>query len=281
MEKDTILVVLSDLHTGSNKALFPNRFWKGKNGNNHTPTSQQVSLFEKFQEISLKVRQARKGKRVVLVHDGDAIEGVHHNNIDVCTRDVTEQAAVHVELISHFQNKIDWQRGDKLYYVTGTETHTADKEDDMARELNAEQGDDDLYMHNHLELVVNGRPIWFVHHGPPAGKGANEGNAVRNWLRDIYWDAKKDNNQPPAMVFTGHVHTPTYSAYIANDKGVYFLMHGIICPSFQAKTRYAHMAAPVARNKIGAVWCELKADGEIKTPIFSLMETKSIDRVEI
>jgi len=274
--KDTLLVVLSDMHSGSNNALFPNRFWEGKNGLNHTPTSRQKAIHQQFTLFADYVRETRKNKRVVLVHNGDAIEGVHHNNIDVCTRDINEQADLHVELMNGFMKSIGWTRGDLLYYVTGTESHTGDIEDGTASELGAVQAEDGMFVHDHLQLTINDQPVWFVHHGPGAGKGANEGNGLRNWLRDIYWDAKKENQEPPAMIFTGHVHQPTYNAYIVNDCGEYRVVHGVICPSWQAKTRYAYKVAPVARNKIGGVAVEIRADGEIRLPVFKLMETESM-----
>lgn len=277
--KDALVVVLSDMHSGSNSALFPDRFWSGKNGLNHTPTSRQQMIFKQFEAFAEYVRETRKNKRVVLVHDGDAIEGVHHNNVDVCTRDVNEQADLHVELMNLFMKTIGWTKGDLLYYVSGTDTHVGDMEDGIASELGAVQTDDDLFAHDHIQITVNGQPIWFVHHGPKAGKGANEGNALRNWLRDIYWDAVKEHEIAPAMIFTGHVHQPTYNAYIANDGGEYKMLHGVICPSWQAKTRYAYKAAPVARNKIGGVAVEVRADGEIKIPVFKVAETESMKKV--
>lgn len=49
------------------------------------------------------------------------------------------------------------------------------------------------------------------------------------------------------------------------------IIHGVILPSWQQKTRYAWQAAPVARNKIGGVYQEIKADGTICNPVFSVM----------
>ena len=116
------------MHSGNNHALFPARHWQGKNGNNHAPTSEQEAIHKQFVRFGEQIAERRKGKRVVLVHDGDAIEGTHHNNIDVCTRDTTEQANIHVELMAQFQKSIGWKAGDSLYYVAGTETHTNDVE---------------------------------------------------------------------------------------------------------------------------------------------------------
>ena len=59
------------------------------------------------------------------------------------------------------------------------------------------------------------------------------------------------------------------------------MMHGVVCPSFQAKTRFAYKVAPVEVNEVGAVFIEIKADGEIKAPHFVLQETKLYEAVKV
>lgn len=283
MPKDTLLVVLSDMHSGSSRALFPNRVVDFKsNGNSHHPNNQQELIYQHWKETGKKIKELRKNKTVVLVHNGDAIEGIHHGTREIAgAANHDEQTSLHVELMEDFKKMIDWQRGDKLYYVTGTETHVLDKESEIAKLAGAQQYDDDLYSCNLLEMTLSGHKVWFVHHGPGAGTGANEGNQMRNWLKGIYFEALKYNKIPPSIVITGHVHQPTYDNFVANDEGTYKLVHGVICPSWQAKTRYANQKAPVAVNKIGAVTFEIKADGEIKTPAFHVMESESITKVSV
>jgi hypothetical protein len=48
-------------------------------------------------------------------------------------------------------------------------------------------------------------------------------------------------------------------------------MHGVILPSWQLKTAYAWMRAPVQKNKAGGIMQEIKADGTICIPRFSIM----------
>ena len=219
---------------------------------------------------------------MVLVHDGDAIEGTHHNNIDVCTRDTTEQANIHVELMARFQKSIGWKAGDSLYYVAGTETHTNDVEWDIAEELNAVRAPDGRPVFDHLELTVNGVPMWFVHHGPTANDDLNEGRTLQNWLKAIHWRSVRDGKTIPQVFVSGHVHQPAYSTHTVNLSGryQYLTMHGVILPSWQAKTRYAYKKAPIARNIIGGASLVVQAGGAIETPVFCTMETESITRIE-
>jgi predicted phosphodiesterase len=273
LRKDALLVILSDLHSGGSTALFPNRFWQFKH-KNHTPTKQQKKIYSHFEQSAGIARQERKGRQLIIVHDGDAIEGYHHMTEQTVTQNKAEQCQVHIDLMDTFMRAAQFGKGDKLYYVNGTETHTGDHEGSIAKDLGAEKNPRGGYVFDHLKLDINDRSFWFVHHGSKRGKGANEGNALRNFLRDVYWEAMKREQTPPDMIITGHTHTPSWNTYIVRQKSDFFVMHGVISPSWQAKTRYAYKAAPVDVNEIGAVLVKIRADGELSIPKFLLMNTE-------
>jgi predicted phosphodiesterase len=279
---DTLLTIFSDFHSGGSTALFLNREWQDEH-QNHRPNERQKQIYKVFEKCMQYASDSRKGKRLITVHNGDAIEGLHHNSIQVCVLQKASQAEVHIELMDTFLRKAKFDRkaGDRLFYVRGTETHVEDIETEIAKDLSAEKSPDGNYVFDHLEMEINGRLIWLVHHGKKRGAGANEGNALRNWLRDIYWDCKKAGVRPPDLVVSGHTHTPTWNAYIARDKSTFHMIHGVVCPSFQAKTRFAYKVAPVEVNEVGAVFIEIKADGEIKSPHFVLQDTKTYEAVRV
>ena len=270
--KDALLVSLSDMHSGSNFALFLPRVWHGRK-TSHAPRAAQQLIRERFEIFADGVAMSRKGKSLKLVVNGDAIDGDHHNSGDVCTTDIQEQADIHIELMNEFQKRIKWQAGDELYYTRGTQTHVNEMENYIGRELNAVM-DGDCYVHDLLKLSVNGVVAWYVHHGPGGGDGANEGNALRNWLKNIYINALKDGSPIPDIVYTGHVHNPTYAPLSVRLKDFTFKnIHGIILPSWQLKTAYAWQKAPVSKNRIGGTMQVIKADGTIAVPKFSVMVT--------
>lgn len=268
--KDTIHVVLSDMHSGSNYALFLNRTWYGLDEQVHYPTSGQARIRKHFESYAEEIKKTRKGKKLRVIHNGDAIDGYHHASGDVCTTNILEQADIHIEIMEDFKKRVDWQRGDELYYTRGTKVHVEQMENHIAKELNAVPCGV-FYVWDLLELDTNGVKSWFVHHGPGRGAGYNEGNLMRNWLRAIHQEAVKDESTIPSIVYTGHVHDPTYSTYVYRQKMEFFTMHGIILPSWQMKTSYTWMVAPVSKNQIGGVYQEVKADGTICMPKFSVM----------
>jgi hypothetical protein len=269
--RDVLQVVISDTHSGSNYALFLDRVWRGRQ-TSHDPSSKQIEIRKHFNEFGAYVRERRKGKRVILVHNGDAIDGDHHNSGDVCSRSTDEQADIHIEIMTSLQTAIGWQAGDKLYYTRGTKIHVEAKEDYIGNELNAVM-DGDRWAWEVLQLETNGVLSWFLHHGPKKGKGANRGNGLRNWMRNIYYECLEDNQRPPDIIYTGHVHDPDFAVYAMRNHGHFSfrLMQGVILPSWQMKTVYAYEKAPVSRNRIGGVVHEIKADGVVGIPEFFIM----------
>jgi predicted phosphodiesterase len=271
--KDTLVIVLSDLHSGSTVSLFPNRFWQFQH-TNHTSTPLQVELWKHFELCVEAIKQARRKRRLIVIHDGDAIEGANLGSHQVITQNPLEQVEIHTELMDYFLRHVGFckKSGDLLYYVSGTEVHTDDNEERCAADLDAECTRAGLHIFDKLELTINGVEIWAAHHGPSRGSGPNAGNTLRNWLRNIHYECLSDGLQMPDMIVTGHTHTPCYQCYIQDWGDGYHILHGIICPSWQSKTRYAFRKAPVQLNRIGLVSFEITASGNIIPPKFMVMK---------
>lgn len=272
MRRDVMRVVIGDLHSGSNYALFLPREWHGRN-TSHIPRSLQIKIRAHLEKFCDEIATRRGDKKIELVHNGDAIDGDHHHSGDVCTINPLEQAEIHIELMNEIQRRIGWRRGDELYYTRGTQVHVNEMETYIGKELNAVP-DGDFFVWDLLKLETNGTMSWFAHHGPSKGKGANEGNGIRNWLRNIYIDALKDKERCPDIVYTNHVHDPGYDVLNRREKMEFSLMHGIIVPSWQGKTAHAWRVASMSRNRVGGVYHNILADGTITTPQFCVMDTE-------
>jgi predicted phosphodiesterase len=269
--QDTLIVPLSDLHSGGSTALFPNKFYQFQHSN-HTPTDQQKAMYQHFSACADQVLRARKNKRLIVVVDGDGTEGVHHNSLQVVTRLVEEQISIHIDLMDFFLRTVKFGKHDELYYVKGTECHTGDVEDVIGNDLGAVPTADGLHAWDSLRLTVNGKRIWFTHHGPGSGKGAKKGNAMRVWLSDRFYEAVNEGEDPPHFIVTGHTHDPFYQVYVARYRGTYHALRGLICPSWQQRTRYANGKVPLDRNKIGLQYFSVSAAGDISDPVELLMK---------
>lgn len=152
LSKDALVVPISDLHSGGTTALFPNRFVQFKHAN-RKPTAEQKAMFKHWSFCADKVAEARKDKKLIIVHDGDALEGYHHNSHQVITMLEEEQIDIHIELMDFFLQKVGG--ADELYYVTGTEVHTNDGESRIGKDLGAIPNGE-LFAHDELRIKSSG-----------------------------------------------------------------------------------------------------------------------------
>lgn len=272
MNQDTLIVGLSDLHSGGTTALFPNMEWWFDQEHNHNPTPLQRQIYSHWLRCAALTRLARRGRRMIVLHLGDAVEGFHHNTTQVATGHKSQQAAVHDYLMREFLGAAGFAPGeDKLIYVRGTEIHVGEVEHSLAAGLGAELA----FAPDVVELAVNGRLLWLTHHGAGAGEGDTEGDSFRTWLKRVFWTCVKHSKPIPDAVLIGHRHKAMYTTYTQRAGNRYHTIHGMILPSWQAKTRYALGKVPLQVNEIGALFLNVLPDGTIRDPFFSLMETRN------
>jgi hypothetical protein len=267
------------MHTGSSTALFPRNGYQGEGteDNHISPNEKQAEIHHTFIRFSGEVAKARKGRRLILVNLGDAIDGFHHGSMQESLFKEKDQCAAHVLLMQDFMKRVafDKKKGDELHYVRGTEIHVKDAENEMAQELGAVKADTGLFVNEILSLNINGLMNVFAHHGKNRGAGGNEGNALRNFLRDVRFDREKDGLPQIDILWSGHTHGHTWANHVARKRdGNFHVMHGVICPSFQAKTRYALAKVPMAVNSVGGVFAKIGVDGTFSNPRFVVQTTR-------
>jgi 2',3'-cyclic-nucleotide 2'-phosphodiesterase (5'-nucleotidase family) len=274
---DTFLAVPSDLHSGGSTALFPhyrdlqNGCWQFKH-TRYTPSARQGELADHFDYCADEVKKARKGKRLIIVDNGDCIDGNHHATHQLATHNPAEQQDIHIFLMQRFMKRtgFDHSKGDLLYIVSGTETHTQEDEDYIARELNAEPNPKGGDLFDFLPLEINGKLFWFLHQGAGPGRGIAMGDSLRMWLKNKYWTLLEDGIRLPDMVISGHYHVPVYNEYIRPRH----TMRGIICPSFQLPTRFVYKVAAGELSKVGLATVNISAAGAITANPFMIMRLK-------
>ena len=261
--RDEFLVKMGDTHSGSTTALFPNyqMIFKldEKNSKPYSPSTYQVGMYEHFMKCALFTRERAVGKKIKVVMNGDAIDGNHHGTQQIITGNPKDHSKIHVELMENFLDACGFsvKNGDELYYISGTESHTGWEEYGIAERMQvwgARYTDE-------LRLKVNGRNFWFTHQGPKPGKGTNEGNPLRNFAKDVYWDSIKEKKEPPHMISTSHFHKSSYESY--NDSYAH-TVHIEVLPSWQMKTRFGIGVSPFQRNDIGMAFNVVTAEGDIR-----------------
>jgi len=229
--KDTVLALLSDMHTGGSTALFTAKTFRGRH-QNASPNPTQKRIRPLWLQSIREIAQARKNKRLIVVNLGDATDGFHHNSIQESLFGKADQAEAHVEIMWEFLEGTGFSKrhGDQLHYVQGTEIHTGDIEEGIAKELRAEKNTvTGLYVSDILTLNINGSIHRFQHHGRGRGEGANEGNQLRNSLRNVYFDRQKEGLGRLDVIWSGHTHAHAWESWNVREGDNFHTIHEAIC----------------------------------------------------
>lgn len=275
MNRDSVQVHLSDTHCGGLTALYPNyplTFEHDKNNSiTISPTDEQRVIYEHFMYCADEAKRIAKKKRIQIVFNGDATEGSHHGNVEVVTPQMRHHVQIFKEVFDNFLARIGFsvKNGDTLDFIVGTHAHT-EYEEYKISEMYSDFG---AQYHYELKKEINGKQIRWVHQGANAGKGANIGNAHRNWLRDVYWEDVNNGIKPADLIVSSHFHKAHKGSY---DNSYFHTVNGIILPSWQLKTKFGYRVSPFSRNDIGLNITEVTADGFLKIhkPLLMAMDKK-------
>ena len=239
---------MCDMHSGSPVALFPDKQMQLKSCN-HSPTELQRIIHRQFVEVCDTVRASRNGARVVVINLGDAIEGLHHGTKQVISPYLTDQKKIHVELMNDLGNRIGgW---DKLFYIDGTPAHAGEEEFDIAKDLGAEMcGESSTWPE--LRAMVDGsnKLLWTAHHGTAAGNELGRGNALRNRLRNIYFETLAENKPQPDLVVYADRHEHRHEVFEGRPG---LEIHGFLAPAWKVKDGYTYKVASLSDPNVGAL----------------------------
>ena len=290
--QDTSILFFSDLHTGGTTSLHPNvklvdgehrlldeiGGWRYVNNNHYYLNSRQVEIWGHYEKCLDYAKQQRRDKKALMISTGDAIEGDHHGTFELATHSITEQINTHIELMEYTQKRIDFQAGDKIIYLDGTKTHVGDEEQSIGARLNAHKFPGGRYSAAFIALEVNGALLWIYHKGKTAGNHPNRGQAAANMLKQLWYQCLFEDERPPDIVISGHVHDPHHAVW-STPKGN--IMHYLILPSWQDKTRFARDNMPTSINKVGMQVINISASGGIDIPLPVLLKNKFAEVVKI
>jgi len=245
---------LADMHSGSPYSLFGGETQLLMNGP-RGPSARQLEIYKHWREVLDTVAEWRKGfDRLVCINAGDAVEGLHHQNKDIISPYLTDHQRIHEKLMNECKSIVHY---DTLYYVNGTLDHAGEEEFDIATVLGAERYEAQNFTHPVLKKKVCGKLIYVAHHGPGPGRGINAGNMLRNKVKQLDYDLRRENQQSPDMVVFAHQHQH-------QRERVYFDDHftdGFILPSWKLLDSYINRVNPFAWSNIGAMISECSEAG--------------------
>jgi hypothetical protein len=236
------LVVISDTHSGCRLGLYP---WAARirvdDGGFYVPSEFQQQVWQFWREFwDTWVPEATNGEPFDLVHNGDAIDGVHHNSTTQISHNTKDQKKIAVAAIKPEVDRC-LKMGGTYYHIRGTEAHVGKSgvyEEELAEELGAKPNAQGQHARYDLWKRVGGSDgplVHLLHHIGTTSSSARETSAVNAELAAEFNEAAQWGRVPPDIIVRSHRHR--YSAIeLPTKRG---RATAVVTPCWQGKTPFA------------------------------------------
>lgn len=249
-ETPLVLAVVGDLHCNSTLGLCPPKFTLD-DGGTYTPSKLQEQLWTCWTSYWAKVKTAAAGKELIVVVNGDMVEGFHHH----CTQLVSENPADQFKMALDVMS-VPVDLASYLYIVRGTEAHVGQSgyyEEELAQTLGAEMTPTGAFSHWYLRLVLNGTVFDFAHHASMGRLPWTSGNLLNRLAIEIELDNYRKGKTPPRYSVRSHNHR-----WGASDETL--PVHVVGLAGWQGPTGYVQRIHPGALPQVGGLIFRLDDD---------------------
>jgi hypothetical protein len=264
----TVIAVPTDTHSGSKVGLInADEQYTMSDGGFYNPGFTQKIIWNQWKESWEHIRELRKKSRLVVVHCGDSVEGVHHDVTELVNTNISDHKQIHKETMDWALKKarFEMEKGDLLYYISGTSSHCGPNNgftNDVAEDLCAVPCWENRYHWGMLPLMVNGTLLYFQHEGVRKGIRAwTEENVLRYYTKSEMMDAIGNKRPVPRFIVMAHNHTYVRSGIVyayGNE------CEGVILPAFQAKTDFVYKKKALAMASVGMFYIVVNEDGSVE-----------------
>ena len=259
------LIVVSDTHSGCKMGLIHPDGSPLDGGGQYTPSSFQQDMWRLWVEFwDSWVPKVTRGEPFDLVHNGDALDGVHHRSTTQISHNLEDQQRIAEGVLRSVVNQCK-ASGGTYYHVRGTEAHvgqSGEYEERLARTLGAKPNDQHQFSRFDLWKRVGGSDgplVHLLHHVGTTSSAAHEASAVNAELTAEYVEAARWQRTPPDFIVRSHRHRSI--AIDLNSARGYAA--AIVTPAWQGKTPFTFKipGARISEPQVGGI-CIRQGDEE-------------------
>jgi hypothetical protein len=236
------LVIVSDTHSGCRLALCPPEGVALDDGGRYTPSEFQRKMWTMWMEFWQEwVPRTTHGEPFDMVHNGDAIDGVHHNSTTQISHNFEDQLRI-AELVLAPVVAQCHASGGHYYQIRGTAAHVGQSsvyEEMLGKRLGAVPSPEGQYARYDLWKRVGDALVHLMHHVGVTSSSAHEASAVNAELTAEYVEAARWGHEPPDFVIRSHRHR-SIAVDMNSSKGY---AAAIVTPGWQGKTPFAWKVA--------------------------------------
>lgn len=260
------IIVISDTHFGCQFGLCPKDGFKLDEGGIYLPNRMQKVTWNWWEEFwDDWVPKQTRGQPFICVHNGDVIDGSHHNAVTQISHNINDQRRLAIATLKPYV-----ARAARFYAVRGTEAHvgkSAQEEEAVAKALGAVPNQEGQHARYELWLPLGKtHQVHFLHHI------GGSGNALRAELDGMLKNAARWRTQPPTVIVRSHLHEHNECRQTA----AHGYITGVITPGWQLKTPFAWKiaGARISPPQLGGVAIRADDDGNLYTNAY----VKTIER---
>lgn len=259
------VVYVSDTHCGCGLGLCPPSIHLDDKGE-YKRSKLQEKIGNMWDEFWGEwVPKVTHGEPFIVVHNGDAIDGVHHQSVTQISNNLEDQADIAYEMLAPVVKQCEG----RYYHIRGTEAHvgkSGQEEERLAKRLGAIKNEQGQYARYDLWLRLGDRLIHSLHHVGTTGSQAYESTAVHKELTEHFIEAGRWSEIPPALIVRSHRHRCI--KITIPTAGI--IAQAVVTPAWQGKTPFAWKipGARLATPQFGGVvvtWAQEGTDGFLFT----------------
>lgn len=249
------LIVVSDTHAGCRMALCPPDPQRLDGGGQYIPSAFQKKMWTWWREFWDEwVPAVTRREPFDLIHNGDAIEGVHHRSTTQISHNLEDQQRIAEATLRREVERCQ-KRGGTYYHIRGTEAHVGQSgefEERLARTLGAKPNGEGQHARFDLWKRVGDKClVHALHHVGTTGSAAHEASAVNAELTAMYVEAARWGKEPPDFIVRSHRHR-SIAVDLNSAKGY---AAAIVTPAWQGKTPFTFKVpgARISEPQIGGI----------------------------
>ena len=231
------LVVISDTHCGCRLGLCPSSPVKLDSGGTYQASDFQKQMWGLWETFWGEwVPEVVRGEPYDVLHNGDAIDGSHHNSTTQISHNLQDQSLIAEAVLKPVVQKC-LEGGGTYYHIRGTEAHvgqSGENEERLARSLGAKPNKEGQHARFDLWKRVGTCLVHALHHIGTTSSAAHEVSAVNAELTAEYVEAARWGREPPDVIVRSHRHRSS-TVELNSHKGYAI---AVVTPAWQGKTPY-------------------------------------------
>ena len=208
------VIVISDTHCGCRLGLCPPEGVTLDDGGQYYPSKIQIKVWSLWRAFwSDWVPRVTKGEPYSVIHNGDAIDGSHHQSTTQISQNLEDQSRIAYAVLAPVVQAC----GGRYYHIRGTEAHVGKsgvEEERLAQRLGARPNAEGQHARWELWFEIGGDArgrqrsglLHFSHHIGTTGSSHHEASAVNAEIATAFTEAGRWKLRPPDGVVRSHRH---------------------------------------------------------------------------